>query len=57
MRLLIQTSDSMAGTSMSTPTTVASAALDLAPYTATATATAISKKLEQAINVAGPARS
>ena len=51
------TSDSITGTSTSTPTTVASAAPEFRPNSEIATATASSKKLEVPIRQAGPAMS
>ncbi|MNJ62411.1 hypothetical protein D3C77_582510 [compost metagenome] len=53
----MRTSHSITGTSISTPTTVASAAPESKPYSTMATATASSKKLEAPIMVAGPATS
>ena len=47
-RLTIQTTDSITGTSISTPTTVASAAPDWKPNRLMAAATASSKKLRRA---------
>jgi hypothetical protein len=49
------TTDSMTGTSISTPTTVASAAPDSKPNSAMAAATASSKKLLAPISAEGPA--
>src|SRR5208283_2845928 len=54
-RLTIQTTDSITGTSMSTPTTVASAAPELKPNRLMAAATANSKKLLAPISAEGPA--
>ncbi len=51
----IRTTDSITGTSTSTPTTVASAAPDWKPNSAMAVATANSKKLLAPISVDGPA--
>ena len=51
----ILTSSSMTGTSVRTPTVVANAAGDVVPNSATATATASSKKLEAPIIPAGAA--
>jgi hypothetical protein len=48
------TSDSITGTSTSTPTTVASAAPEFRPNSEIATATASSKKFEVPIRQAGP---
>src|SRR5690606_39153121 len=56
-RLTIATSDSITGTSTSTPTTVARAAPECRPNSEIATATASSKKLEVPIRHAGPAMS
>ena len=50
-----QTSDSMTGTSTSTPTTVASAAPECSPNSEIATATASSKKFDVPIMQAGAA--
>ena len=49
------TTESMTGTSTSTPTTVAKAAPDWKPKSAMAVATASSKKLLAPINAEGPA--
>ena len=51
----ILTTDSITGTSISTPTTVASAAPDSNPNRAMAVATASSKKLDAPISADGPA--
>src|SRR5690606_23611483 len=51
----IRTTDNITGTSTSTPTTVASAAPECTPNTATAVATASSKKLLAPIRADGPA--
>jgi hypothetical protein len=51
----IFTTDSMTGTSINTPTTVASAAPDEKPNRLIATATASSKKLLAPISADGPA--
>ena len=53
VRLAKATNDSMTGTSMSTPTTVARAAPDSSPKRLIATATASSKKLDVPISAAG----
>ncbi|MNV76129.1 hypothetical protein D3C71_1694640 [compost metagenome] len=53
--LTMATSESITGTSTSTPTTVASAAPEFRPNSYIATATASSKKLEVPIRHAGPA--
>ena len=55
LRLTNATTDSITGTSTSTPTTVASAAPDLKPNRLMAAATASSKKLEAPISAEGPA--
>src|SRR5690625_5719184 len=55
VRLAKATSESITGTSMSTPTTVASAAVEVRPKRLMATATASSKKLEVPIIAAGAA--
>lgn len=49
------TTDSMTGTSINTPTTVASAAPELKPNSAIAVATASSKKLDAPMSADGPA--
>ena len=54
-RLTIQTTDNITGTSISTPTTVASAAPELKPNRLMAAATASSKKLLAPISADGPA--
>ena len=51
----MRTTESITGTSTSTPTTVASAAPDWKPNSAMAAATASSKKLEAPISADGPA--
>src|SRR5256885_184594 len=53
--LTIRTTSSITGTSISTPTTVASAAPDWKPNRLMAAATASSKKLEAPINAEGQA--
>lgn len=55
VRLTTQTSISIIGTSISTPTTVANEAPEFIPKSVIATATANSKKLEVPIRQAGPA--
>ena len=55
MRFAKATSESITGTSMSTPTTVARAAPEESPNKLMATATASSKKLEVPIMAAGAA--
>src|SRR5208283_6043270 len=55
LRLTIHTTVSMTGTSMRTPTTVASAAPELKPNRLIAAATASSKKLLAPISADGPA--
>lgn len=55
MRLQNEQTDSMTGTSIKTPTTVASAAPDPAPNKAIAVATASSKKLLAPIRAQGAA--
>ena len=55
LRLTIQTTDNITGTSMRTPTTVASAAPELKPNRLIAAATASSKKFEAPIKADGPA--
>ena len=55
VRSTIRTTESMTGTSISTPTTVASAAPEFRPKSAIAVATASSKKLLAPINAEGPA--
>ena len=55
LRLTMRTTDNMTGTSISTPTTVASAAPDSRPNKLTAAATASSKKLLAPINAEGHA--
>ena len=57
VRLAKATSESITGTSMRTPTTVASAAPDESPKRLIATATASSKKFEVPIIAAGAAMS
>src|SRR3569832_708439 len=54
-RLTMPTTSSMTGTSISTPTTVASAAPERKPNWLIAVATASSKKLEAPIKLDGPA--
>jgi len=54
LRLTIQTTDSITGTSTRTPTTVASATLELKPNRLMATATASSKKFDAPISTDGP---
>jgi hypothetical protein len=56
-RFATATSDSITGTSISTPTTVARAAHDCRPNRLMATATASSKKLDVPIIAAGAAMS
>jgi hypothetical protein len=51
----MRTTDSITGTSISTPTTVASAAPDWKPNSAMAVATASSKKFEAPMRAEGPA--
>ena len=51
----MRTTESMTGTSTSTPTTVASAAPERKPNSAIAAATASSKKFEAPINADGQA--
>ena len=55
MRLATTTSESITGTSTSTPTTVAKAAPEFSPNKLIATATASSKKFDVPINAAGAA--
>src|SRR5512139_424808 len=55
LRLTTFTTPSITGTSISTPTTVASAAPDWKPNSAIAAATASSKKLDAPISADGPA--
>ncbi|MNY81915.1 hypothetical protein D3C86_2237350 [compost metagenome] len=54
-RFTIQTTESITGTSISTPTTVARAAPDWKPNRLMAAATASSKKFEAPIRAEGPA--
>jgi len=54
-RLTTRTTDSMTGTSIKTPTTVANAAPECTPNSPTAVATASSKKLLAPISAEGPA--
>src|SRR5690606_9525065 len=55
LELTIRTTESITGTSTRTPTTVASAAPECTPNTATAVATDSSKKLLAPISADGPA--
>ncbi len=55
VRRTIRTTDSITGTSTSTPTTVARAAPAWKPNSAMAVATASSKKLDAPISAEGPA--
>jgi hypothetical protein len=57
VRLANQTSDSITGTSTSTPTTVTSAAPEFKPKSPMATATASSKKFDVPISAQGAATS